>query len=123
MSSELARSEGAAERRSAERVPIEAEITLGSDSQFFTGLGGNLSAGGIFVATYRALPVGCSVALHVAMPDGALVAKGTVRWVRDVSSGGTPGLGIAFERIGAEEVGRVARFCAERAPLLHDDGE
>jgi uncharacterized protein (TIGR02266 family) len=121
MVANLARADRALERRSAERVAIEAEVSMGSDTQFFTGLGGNLSAGGIFVATYRMLPVGCSVALHVAMPDGALVAMGTVRWVRDVSTGASPGLGISFDRIGAEDAGRIARFCAERAPLLHED--
>jgi uncharacterized protein (TIGR02266 family) len=109
------------ERRSAERVPIDAEITLASDSQFFTSLGGNLSTGGVFVATYRKLPVGCGVAVHIALPDGELVAKGTVRWVRDVSTGAAPGLGIAFERIGSDDAGRIASFCANRAPLLHDD--
>jgi uncharacterized protein (TIGR02266 family) len=121
MDANLARSDRAPERRATERVSIEAEVSMGSETQFFTGLGGNLSAGGLFVATYRTLPVGCSVALHVSMPDGAFVAKGTVRWVRDVSTGASPGLGIAFDRIGAEEAGRIARFCAERAPLLHDD--
>jgi uncharacterized protein (TIGR02266 family) len=121
MGSNLALADSAYERRSAERVSIEAEISLESESQFFTGLGGNLSAGGVFVATYRKLPVGCTVSVHVAMPDGPLVAKGTVRWVRDVSTGAAPGLGIAFEPLGAEEVGRIARFCAERAPLLHED--
>jgi hypothetical protein len=44
-----------------------------------------------------------------------------VRWIRDVSSGAAPGLGIAFERIAPDDVARVERFCAERAPLLHDD--
>jgi uncharacterized protein (TIGR02266 family) len=121
MGSNLALAKSAYERRSAERVSIEAEISLESESQFFTGLGGNLSAGGVFVATYRKLPVGCTVSVDVAMPDGPLVAKGTVRWVRDVSTGATPGLGIAFERLGDEETGRIASFCAERAPLLHED--
>jgi uncharacterized protein (TIGR02266 family) len=102
-------------------VPIQAEITLGSDSQFFTGLGGNLSTGGVFVATYRMLPVGCNVAVHIVLPDGELVAKGTVRWVRDVESGAAPGLGIAFDRIAAEDEGRIASFCASREPMLHDE--
>jgi uncharacterized protein (TIGR02266 family) len=111
------------DRRSGDRVPLEAEISLESDSQFFTALSGNLSSGGIFVATYQAVPVGAPVALRVALPDGELVAKGTVRWVRDVSSGASPGLGIAFEGLAADAAARIERFCAARPPLLHDDDE
>jgi uncharacterized protein (TIGR02266 family) len=109
-------------RRAAARIAVEAEITLESDSQFFTALGGNLSTGGIFVATYNKVPIGGHIDVLLTMPDGQLHATGTVRWVRDVSAGAMPGLGIAFERITAEDVGRIERFCAERAPLLHDDG-
>jgi uncharacterized protein (TIGR02266 family) len=109
------------ERRTAARTPLEAEISLESDSQFFTKLGGNLSTGGVFVATYQMLPIGGRVDVLVALPDGDLRATGTVRWVRDVSTGAAPGLGIAFERIGPEDAARIERFCATRAPLLHDE--
>jgi uncharacterized protein (TIGR02266 family) len=112
-----------AERRARARVPLEAEISFESDSQFFTALGGNISTGGIFIATYKLLAVGRAVAVRVALPDGELVAKGTVRWVRELSSGASPGLGIAFDGLGAEEAARIERFCAARPPLLHDDDE
>jgi uncharacterized protein (TIGR02266 family) len=109
------------ERRAAQRTALDAEISLESESQFFTALGGNLSTGGVFVATYQKVPIGAHVDVVVALPDGALHATGTVRWIRDVSSGAAPGLGIAFERIALGDVARVERFCAARAPLLHDD--
>jgi len=109
------------ERRSAARIPLETEISLASDSQFFTALGGNLSSGGVFVATYRELPVGATVEVRIALPDGDVVAKGTVRWVRDMKSGAAPGLGIAFDAVDAEAAERIARFCTARPPLLHDD--
>jgi uncharacterized protein (TIGR02266 family) len=102
-------------------VPLDTEITLESDSQFFSGLGGNLCAGGVFVATYRELPVGHPVAVTITLPDGEIVAKGFVRWRRDPSSGAAPGLGIAFDRVAPEDAQRIERFCAERAPLLHED--
>ena len=108
------------DRRIDARVAIETDVSLESDSQFFSGLTGNLSAGGVFVATYRQLPVGCTVVLTLTLPDGELRVKGTVRWSRDTSSGASPGLGVAFDELppGASE--RIARFCELRAPLLHD---
>lgn len=108
------------ERRSGERVVIETEVSFASDSQFFTGLTGNLSTGGVFIATYRALPIGCDVTLHIDMPDGELVAKGQVRWARDAASGGPPGLGVAFDPLDSATIDRIARFCDARDPLLHD---
>jgi Tfp pilus assembly protein PilZ len=75
----------------------------------------------VFVATYRLLPVGAHVALRVALPDGEVVAKGTVRWVRDVASGASPGLGIAFDRLDADTAQRLEHFCAARPPLLHEE--
>lgn len=108
------------DRRSDARIAIETEVSLESDSQFFTGLTGNLSGGGVFVATYRPLPVGCTVVMTLTLPDGELRVRGTVRWSRDASSGASPGLGVAFDDLGAGDAARIARFCEVRAPLLHD---
>ena len=110
----------AGDRRGGARVAIETEVSLESDSQFFTGLTGNLSAGGVFVATYRHLPVGSSVVMNLSLPDGELRAKGTVRWSRDASSGASPGVGVAFDELAPGDAERIARFCELRAPLLHD---
>ncbi len=108
------------ERRSEGRVPIETEVTLESDSQFFTGLTGNLSTGGVFVATYRQLTIGCGVLMTLTLPDGELRVKGTVRWSRDTSSGASPGVGVAFDELAPGDAARIAHFCQLRAPLLHD---
>jgi uncharacterized protein (TIGR02266 family) len=110
------------ERRSAARVVLEAEISVVSESEFFTGLSGNLSTGGIFVATYGRLPIGRRVAVQIALAEGTVMADGVVRWLRDASSGAPPGLGIAFDGpLGADAAERIGRFCALREPLLHDD--
>ncbi|HEX8793754.1 MAG TPA: TIGR02266 family protein [Polyangiaceae bacterium] len=108
------------ERRTDARVPLETDVTLESDSQFFTGLTGNLSTGGVFVATYRQLPIGCGVVMTLTLPDGELRVKGTVRWSRDTSSGASPGVGVAFDELAPGDTARIARFCELRAPLLHD---
>lgn len=109
-------------RRAADRSLVQAEVSVASDSQFFTGLAGNLSTGGVFVATYRMLPVGGRVAMQIVLPEGDVLATGIVRWVREPSSGGAPGLGIAFDGpIAEEDIRRIEQFCAIREPLLHDD--
>lgn len=109
------------ERRSEPRLALEVEVSLASDSQFFTGLSGNLSTGGVFVATYQRLTVGRPVVMQIALPDGEVLAKGTVRWVREASDGAPPGFGIAFDTpLGPEDAERVARFVVLREPLLHD---
>ncbi len=112
------------ERRAAPRVEVKVEVSFASDSQFFVGLSGDLSEGGIFVATWRALPVASAVDLALSLPDGPVFARGHVRWVRDsVEGGAAPGLGIAFEYLNPIDRARIEAFCAERAPLYCDVGE
>jgi uncharacterized protein (TIGR02266 family) len=108
-------------RRSAPRIAVETEISLGSDSQFFTGITGNLSTGGVFVATYRRLPVGSRVTLQLTLPQGEVVARGIVRWLREAAGEVSPGVGIAFEELEPSARSLIDAFCLERDPLYHDD--
>jgi uncharacterized protein (TIGR02266 family) len=109
------------DRRSSPRVRLEVEISLASDNQFFTGLTRDLSNGGVFMATYKRLPLGCGVVLHLTLPDGDLAARGTVRWHRDGTHDAPPGMGIAFDVLDADAWQRIARFCQERDPLFYDE--
>jgi uncharacterized protein (TIGR02266 family) len=112
---------GVSNRRSSPRVALEVEITLSSDSQFFAGLSGDMSEGGLFVATYRQLPVGAHVAIDLALPDGSLHVEGEVRWARAATDGSPPGFGVAFTGLSAQARARVESFCRARAPLYVDD--
>lgn len=109
------------DRRSSPRVPLEVEISLASDHQFFTGLTRDLSSGGVFMATYKHLPLGAAVLIHLTLPDGGLVARGTVRWHREPTNDTPPGIGIAFDALDADAVQRIARFCETRDPLFYDE--
>jgi type IV pilus assembly protein PilZ len=115
-----ARHESGVERRAAPRAHIEVEVSLTSESHFFVGLTGDLSGGGLFVATWSAVPVGAPVALAVSLPDGPVLARGHVRWVRDAAEGRAPGLGVAFESLSDEDRARVEAFCTERAPWYYE---
>lgn len=110
----------AIDRRVWERVAIEVEVTLTSDSQFFAGLSGDLSEGGLFVQTYERYEVGRRLFVTFSLPTGDVRASGVVRWIRDPTSGGTPGVGIAFDPLLNSERASIEAFCRVRPPLYHD---
>lgn len=105
--------------RSAERVHIEVEVSLESDSHFFTGFTGDLSTGGVFVATYRRLAVGDAVHIRFMLPTGEVQGQGRVRWLRDARSELGPGVGVAFDGLDAGAKDAIERFCAARPPLYY----
>ena len=108
------------ERRASERSPIEVEVSLSSESQFFAGLSGDVSTGGLFVQTYSLRAVGTQVVVAFSLPTGEIRATGVVRWVRSATEGTSPGLGISFERLEGNELAAVEAFCQTRPPLYHD---
>lgn len=113
------------ERRSYPRfelkpAEIEVEVSLESESQFFAGLAGDVSRGGLFVATWRAIPIGARIALSFTLPSGKVQATGTVRWVRKPGDGTSPGVGVAFDDLPAAEAHAVEEFCKSRTPLFVD---
>jgi len=108
------------DRRASERIHLEVEVTLGSESQFFAGLTGDISTGGLFVQTYSLRPVGSRVLVAFALPTGEIKTPGVVRWVRLAAEGTEPGLGIAFESLRSSERDAIAAFCKARPPLYHD---
>ncbi len=110
-------------RRSSARFDVETEISLASESQFFTGLTRNLSRGGVFVATYRALPIGARITMQITLPEGVVVARGTVRWRHEGGPDSSPGVGVQFDALDEESQARVEAFCALREPLYHDQEE
>lgn len=112
------------ERRDGERVNIALDVALEGDSQFFAGITGDVGRGGLFVCTYRTFEIGTRVELTFTLPSGAkIVTQGCVRWLRPASAGAAPGLGVSFESLRDEDRAQIETFCAERAPLYHDDDE
>jgi uncharacterized protein (TIGR02266 family) len=101
-------------------VVLEFEVTTSSESQFFAGLNGDVSDGGIFIPTYQRVAVGTPATLSFSLPNGDFDVHGVVRWTRDASQGMTPGVGIAFEKLPFEARAALEAFCRLRAPLYHD---
>jgi uncharacterized protein (TIGR02266 family) len=95
-----------------------------SDSHFYSGLSMDVSKGGLFVATYQALPVGTVLRLFFVLPDGtAIEAPGTVRWTRGEEGETPPGMGIAFRKLSEAARRAIDRYCEHRPALFHEEGE
>lgn len=111
------------EHRASKRISIEVELHLASESHFFSGLSGDISEGGVFVSTYRALAMGSLVDLEFSLPGAAepLHARGEVRWHRDATPDVPPGVGISFDDLSDEDRKVIHRFCTMRPPLYYDD--
>ncbi len=115
-----------ANRRQSPRHRLQAEVSLSSESNFFTGFSGDLSETGIFVATYeKLLPPGSQVDLSLKLPGRPpLNVSGVVRWVRDSADrapGVFPGMGIEFGQLSPQDAAAVQSFLQKREPMFWAD--
>lgn len=115
--------EGGLEHRSSPRKQVEVDVGIHSDAHFFAGLSGDVSRGGLFVATYAKLAVGEKVTLDFELPNGRIVVEGTVRWRREQTDRQAPGFGVQFENIDPVMLKLVERFCQARPPLYYDQAD
>jgi uncharacterized protein (TIGR02266 family) len=101
------------------RAELKVEIGIDDYMDFYVGFGENVSPGGLFVASYRLLPIGAPVALTIVLPDqSALFVHGEVRWVRDPADRATseqePGMGIQFTDLPPAEAERLRAYVNRR---------
>lgn len=111
-------------RKSApgEREQLEANVGATTESNFFVGFSGDISEGGVFVATYLTLPLQAKVDVLVTLPGGfESRIPGTVRFVRDpMDMDSEPGIGVGFDRLEAQARELILRFIRKRPPLFFD---
>lgn len=116
-----------AERRTSPRMEIETDIGFYSDTNFYTGFTGDISDGGIFIATWNLLPVGTTLTVSFVLPGGhQVLAEGRVTWVRDTDTpelGVHPGMGVFFERLSGPDRQAIQTFIEQRSPLFFDDDQ
>lgn len=118
-----AMTEEEADRRRAERLPLSAEVTVESETNFFTGLTENLSEGGLFVATYSPPPVEGVVKLKVKTDLGEEIdVEGIVRWHRRDADGCVSGCGIQFRDLPRAAARAFAAVMSRlrKEPLLYE---
>ena len=106
-----------------EREHLEANVGATTESNFFVGFSGEIAEGGVFVATYLAMPIGARVEVLVTLPGGfEKTIPGTVRFVRDpMDMESDPGIGVRFDRLDAEARELILRFIRKRPPLFYDE--
>ncbi len=107
------------------RTAMEANVGATTESNFYVGFSGEISEGGVFVATYNVVPIGSLIEVLVTLPGG-FEAKlpGKVRFVRDpmdFSMDSEPGVGVAFEALPEKERELILRFIRKRPPMFYDD--
>jgi uncharacterized protein (TIGR02266 family) len=107
-----------------ERTPVEANLGATTQSNFYVGFTGEIAHGGVFLATYEALPKDTSVRMLVTLPGGfEFECDGYVRFVRDpmdFMSESEPGMGIQFEGLPNDARDLVLRFIRKRPPIFYD---
>lgn len=106
-----------------ERRSLEANVGATTESNFFVGFSGEISEGGVFVATYLMLDPGTKVDVLVTLPGGfEKKLPGTVRFVRDpMDMDSEPGMGVAFDRLDGEAKELIMRFVRKRPPMFYDE--
>lgn len=100
------------EKRRYARTPIHVTVSFGlkTDTGRHTGVGRDISLGGMFVETDTPASFGADVTIHVRLPgaDGIFALPAIVRWVK------ADGMGVQFGSLGAKEtyliteIGRTA---------------
>ncbi len=107
------------------RSEVEANIGATTESNFYVGFSGEISEGGVFLATYEVLPKDTAVNVLVTLPGGfEFRADGFVRFVRDPFDFGSesePGMGIQFQNLSPESRELVLRFIRKRPPMFYDE--
>lgn len=113
----------AAEKRSAMRMILHAQVNMKSESNFFMGFTENISEGGIFVSTLSPPAVGDEVELAVAVEGSdPIPVKGVVRWHRTDGEGNPTGCGVQFEALddNSRRTIEMLLVTLEKEPLFHE---
>jgi uncharacterized protein (TIGR02266 family) len=112
------------ERRVHRRVAVELDVTLSSEHNFFTGFAENISEGGLFIATHEYLEVGTDIDLTFRLPSRREVrTRARVQWIREYnpeSEGVSPGMGVRFLDLAANDLQAVMEFLRQREPMFYE---
>ena len=111
-------------RRAHERAPLEVEVTVASDHNFYNGFSENVSEGGLFVATHVPLPVGTAVELEFTLPTAPnkIHVRCAVCWIRPYreDSDVPAGMGLRFVDLADADAEVITAFVRKRDPIFYD---
>jgi CheY-like chemotaxis protein/Tfp pilus assembly protein PilZ len=101
-----------------ERAPFYSQVTIRDDDDLFYGMTGDISGGGLFVATFDGLPAAGEISLSFKLADdkATLVeTRGRVVWLNSKKhpvSSLPEGFGVEFTSISREEYLAIKKFVA-----------
>lgn len=106
------------------RATLAVEVTAISESNFYTGISGDIEEGGLFVATDQNHQPGTLIDLTLTLPGHSpLRLAGEVRWIREYSeftADMAPGLGVGFFNLATEARRAITDFMSTRQPLFYE---
>ena len=100
------------EERTTRRLPIRVEVEYGTMEDFLLDYTANVSLGGIFIQTDRALEVGTRFRLRLQIPfrKRPLETLGEVRWTQEGSGYEEAGMGVRFDALSGADRRAVERM-------------
>jgi uncharacterized protein (TIGR02266 family) len=111
-------------QRQTRRVPLQVEVTLESEHNFFAGITNNVSEGGIFVATPNPPVVGSQVAFELVLGEKRFAVKGVVQWIRGesaASQGAPVGCGVKWLQLADGALEAIHDFSEVRQTDLYEE--
>ena len=87
------------------------DVTIGMGDQLFTAVARDLTPSAMFVVTARLVAMGTRVALAVDLPEGEVIARGTVRHVRRASRSSAPGFVIELDALAETDRAALDGYC------------
>jgi len=101
-----------------ERIPYYSQVTIRDRDDMFYGMTGDISGGGLFVATFDKLPEEGEIQLSFTLPDDKTThveTRGRVVWLNSKNhpvSRLPEGFGVEFTSITREEYQAIKEFIA-----------
>jgi Tfp pilus assembly protein PilZ len=99
---------------------IKVHVSAKSDSHFFAGRGGDVTKGGIFIATHRVMAIGDALLVELRIEDALVAAPGIVVWRTSGGRDTLPGVGVALRELTESNLRVIEKFCARRPPFYFD---
>jgi uncharacterized protein (TIGR02266 family) len=112
------------ELRREPRAKLEVQINLESDHNFYAGITGNISMGGVFVATYTPPPLDTIVEMDLQLEGHTFHLRGLVCWVREAeraSDFAPAGCGLQFVSLPKDAEQVITHFVGKRDTIFYDD--
>lgn len=104
------------ERRSSPRVGLCADVDLESNANFYAGRTRDISAGGLFVETHAALPIGAQVRIRLKLMGRSFEIASEVAWQLEDETG-VVGIGVKFAHMTKSAEEAIRAFVERRPPM------